>query len=63
MAEEKGLEGAKAPIEMVEEVPINPSGHRQQLNRNFFFAQSLRARHFIGQRLDSARRERRCGYI
>ncbi len=35
MAEEKGLEGAKAPRETIEEVPINPSGHRQELDRNF----------------------------
>lgn len=35
MAEEKGLEDTKAPREMIEEVLINPSGHRQELDRNF----------------------------
>ena len=35
MAEKEEVEIEKAPISTVEEVAINPSGHRQELNRNF----------------------------
>lgn len=35
MADEKDSEITKGPTETVEEIPINPSGHRQELKRNF----------------------------
>lgn len=35
MAQEKNFEEGKAPIETIDEVAINPSGHREELDRQF----------------------------